>query len=91
MTSAQIENLRINKSRYLAAIAELDRVVREIAANGTATASLSAGGGTKAYTAIDLNTLLALRRDYASRVSAINRALRFSSPAGIRTVRIVRC
>ena len=91
MTSAQKTNLQANKSRYLADIATIDRVVKEIAVGGTASATLSAGGGSRSYSTIDVEKLLALRDDYASRVSAINRALESCSPSGKRTIRIVRC
>ena len=90
MTSAQKKNLTANKRRYLADIATIDRVIREIAMGGTATATLSAGGASRSYSSIDVQKLLALRNDYASRVSAINRAIENSSPAGKRTIRIVR-
>lgn len=90
MTSAQRKNLRANKSRYLSDIVTIDRVVREIAVGGTAQATLSAGGGARSYSALDIGKLLSLRSDYASRVSAINSALSGSSPSGKRTIRIVR-
>lgn len=91
MTSAKRQNLESNKQRYLADISAIDRTVREIALSGSASASISAGGGAKSYTRLDLDKLLTLRRDLAGRVTAINRALRSGSPGGIRHIEIVRC
>lgn len=91
MTSAHQAYLQANKRCYLIDIRAIDRVVREIATGGTASATLSAGGGSRSYSALDLDKLLTLRADYVARVSAINRALENASPAGKRTIRIVRC
>lgn len=69
------DNLRANKSRLLKWIDEIDRVRHEIAISGSASATLSAGGGSKSYTNLDLDKLASLRADYARRIRAINRRL----------------
>ena len=81
----------MNKERYLAWIAAIDRAVHEIAMTGTASATVSAGGGSKSYTRLDLGALRSLRRDYAGRVSQINRRLAGVPATGIRRVMTVRC
>jgi hypothetical protein len=81
-----------NKSRYLFWIAEIDHCIHEIATSGTASASLSAGGGSQSYTHADLDKLRKLRGVYASRVQEINMALAaFPNNTGIRHVQTVRC
>jgi hypothetical protein len=85
------EKLLANKVKLGGRIAELDRVIHEIAVSGTASASLSAGSGSKSYTRLNLPDLQRLRSQYAERFGAICRALKAgSSPAGKRTVQIVR-
>lgn len=90
MTS-KIENMRRSKARILGWISAIDRALQEIALTGTASATISAGGGSKSYTRLDTDKLLTLRREYASRVAAINRALQGVVPGGIRHVMTVRC
>ncbi len=81
-----------NKNRYLFWIAEIDRCIHGIAVSGTASASLSAGGGSQSYTRADLDKLRRLRGVYASRVQEINMALAaFPNNTGIRHVQTVRC
>lgn len=81
-----------NKNRYLFWIAEIDRCIHEIAVSGTASASLSAGGGSQSYTHADLDKLRKLRGVYVSRVQEINMALAaFPNSTGIRHVQTVRC
>ena len=81
-----------NKNRYLFWIAEIDRCIHEIAVSGTASASLSAGGGSQSYTHADLDKLRKLRGVYVSRVQEINMALAaFPNSTGIRHVTTVRC
>ena len=87
-----ISNRLKNKNRYLFWIAEIDRCIHEIATSGTASASLSAGGGSQSYTHADLDKLRKLRGVYASRVQEINMALAaFPKSTGIRHVQTVRC
>ena len=87
-----ISNRLKNKNRYLYWIAEIDRCIHEIAISGTASASLSAGGGSQSYTHADLDKLRKLRGVYASRVQEINMALAaFPNNTGIRHVQTVRC
>lgn len=87
-----ISNRLKNKNRYLFWIAEIDRCIHEIAISGTASASLSAGGGSQSYTHADLDKLQKLRGKYAARVQEINMALAaFPNSTGIRHVTTVRC
>ena len=87
-----ISNRLKNKNRYLFWIAEIDRCIHEIAISGTASASLSAGGGSQSYTHADLDKRRKLRGVYASRVQEINMALAaFPNSTGIRHVQTVRC
>ena len=62
-----ISNRLKNKNRYLFWIAEIDRCIHEIAISGTASASLSAGGGSQSYTHADLDKLRKLRKEIATR------------------------
>lgn len=90
--SEQTRNLAKNKIMYVRWISEIDRVIHDIAVNGTASASISSSGGSKSYTRLDIDKLEKLRATYAERLVRINRALRAgSSPAGIRHVMTVRC
>lgn len=87
-----ISNRLKNKNRYLFWIAEIDRCIHEIAVSGTASASLSAGGGSQSYTHADLDKLQKLRGKYAARVQEINMAIAaFPNSTGIRHVTTVRC
>lgn len=70
-----LDNLKANKARLLKWIDEIDRVRHEIALSGSSSAMLSAGGGSKSYTNLDLDKLATLRADYVRRVRAINRSL----------------
>lgn len=91
MSTAQTNRLK-NKNRYLYWIAEIDRCIQEIATSGTASASLSAGGGSQSYTHADIDKLRKLRGVYVSRVQEINMALAaWPNNTGIRHVQTVRC
>ena len=91
MSTAQTNRLK-NKNRYLFWIAEIDRCIQEIATSGTASASLSAGGGSQSYTHADIDKLRKLRGVYVSRVQEINMALAaWPNNTGIRHVQTVRC
>ena len=58
---------------------------------GTASASISSGGGSKSYTATDLDKLRTLRGVYAARIEQINMALSaHPNMTGIRHVMTVR-
>jgi hypothetical protein len=84
-------NLIANKNRLLFWVAEIDRCVHEIAVSGTASASLSAGGGSQSYTHADLEKLEKLRGRYVSRISQINMALSARpNDTGIRHVMTMR-
>ena len=71
-------------------IAKRDALVDQIAEIDTQSASLSAGGGSKSYTRLDLGVLRKLRTDYAERVTQINRRLAGGPSTGIRRVMTVR-
>lgn len=88
--SARSNRLK-NKNRLLFWVSEIDRVTHEIATSGTASATLSAGGGSQSYTRADLDKLLKLRSRYVSRIESINMALaQFPNATGIRHVLTVR-
>ena len=90
MTDKAKDNLTKNRARLLAQISALDRVINEIAVKGTASATISAGGGSKSYTRLDLGTLQKLRTDYADRVTQITRRLAGIPSIGIRRIMTVR-
>ena len=90
MTEKAKDNLTKNRARLLAQISALDRVINEIAVNGTASATISAAGGSKSYTRLDLETLQKLRTDYADRVAQIMRRLANIPSVGIRRIMTVR-
>lgn len=84
-------NLVKNKNRLLLWVAEIDRTVQEIATSGTASATLSAGGGSQSYTRADLDKLRKLRSSYVARIEQINMALAMRpNMTGIRHVQTVR-
>ena len=84
-------NLVKNKNRLLFWVAEIDRVTHEIATSGTASATLSAGGGSQSYTRADLDKLRKLRSSYVARIEQINMALAMRpNMTGIRHVQTVR-
>lgn len=87
-----ISNRLKNRNRYLFWVAEIDRVIQEIAVSGTSSATLSAGGGSQSYTRADLDKLRKLRGAYVARIEQINMALAaFPNSTGIRHVTTVRC
>lgn len=90
MNAQARQNLISNKARYLAWINDIDRVVREIAAHGTASATISVGGGSKSYTRLDLDELRKLRSDYTERVTQIQRRLAGIPSVGVRRIMTVR-
>ena len=84
-------NLVKNKNRYLFWVAEIDRAIQSIATSGTASATISSGGGSQSYTSADLDKLRKLRGTYASRIEQINMALAARpNMTGIRHVMTVR-
>lgn len=89
MTTNKTNRIIANRSRLLRDIAALDRVILEVAASGTASATLSSSGGSKSYTRQDLDKLRALRRELASRASALSNLLTGSS-AGVRHILTTR-
>ncbi len=78
------------RKRILKDIAELDRTIAEIAKSGTSSATLSAGGGSKTYTRIDLASLRAQRMEFAERARSIARLLAGRSAIGIGFAQIRR-
>ena len=90
MTSARQTPLA-NKRQLLTWIKEIDRVCHEVAISGTASASLSAGGGSQSYTHADIGKLMKLRGRYVARLEQINMALAaWPNSTGIRHVMTVR-
>lgn len=90
MNAQARQNLISVKARYLAWINDIDRVMREIAVHGSASATVSAGGGSQSYTRIDLDKLRKLRSDYAERVTQIQRRLANVPSVGGRRIMTVR-
>ena len=87
-----IANMLKNKNLLLFKIAEIDRVIHEIDTSGTASASLSAGGGSQSYTHADTNRLMEHRGKYVARLQEINMALAaYPNSTGIRHVETRRC
>lgn len=85
-------NLLKNRNLLRFKITEIDRVIHEIATSGTASASLSAGGGSQSFTHSDVEKLEYLRAKYAARLEAINQNLAaYGNGLGIRHVHTVRC
>ena len=78
------------RNRILKDIAELDRTIAEIARSGTSSATLSAGGGSKTYTRINLAELRAQRMEFAERARSIARILAGRSAIGIGFAQIRR-
>lgn len=89
--SSRSENRKANKRQLLNWIRSIDHAIQEFALTGTASATVSAGGGSKSYTRLDIDKLLSLRYKYAARVAQINRSLTGIVPGGIRHVPTVRC
>ena len=56
--------VRVLVSKYRAIVKQIDETIREIAISGTATASLSAGGGSQSYTHADIGDLQKTRANY---------------------------
>lgn len=71
-------------------VAAIDAAIRGIASNGYASATISAAGGSKSYTKLDLAALRALRADLVSRLSAINSQLAGRGILAIRHLVTVR-
>lgn len=67
-----------------AKIVALDSVIDEVSRAGYASATLSAGGGSKSYTRLDLDDLNLQRSRYIRRLRALQRG------SAIRTVKVVR-
>lgn len=88
--STRQENIRIAKAKLAKEIKNLDRVISEIVEAGTASATISAAGGSKSYTRIDLPKLEALRANLSRRYGQLVRSLQGVGPAGIRHVMTVR-
>lgn len=63
-------SVRVLVSKYRAIVEKIDETIREIAISGTATASLSAGGGSQSYTHADIDDLQKARADYLNKAVA---------------------
>ena len=90
MTETARQNLIKNKARLTVWIGEINRVMHDIAVKGTASATISAGGGSKSYTRLDLASLRALRADYTDQVTQITRRLAGGNSVGIRRIMTTR-
>lgn len=69
-------------------IGELERVRMEIATSGTASASLSSGGGSKSYTRLDLSRLAELIRELRAEMFSLR--MRLSGGSFIRRIEFWR-
>lgn len=69
-------------------IGELERVRIEVAVSGTASATLSAGGGTKSFTRVDLDKLSTLIRVLRREMASLR--ARLSGGAFIRRIEFWR-
>ena len=90
MTATDRDNLIARKTALLKRIADVDRAIHEIAVGGAASATVSAGGGSKSYTNLDLDKLRRLRADYAGRVTQIQRRLAGVPSIGVRRIMTAR-
>lgn len=63
-------SVRVLVSKYRAVVEKIDETIREIAISGTATASLSAGGGSQSYTHANIKDLEKARADYLNKAVA---------------------
>ena len=86
------KQVRLARARAVAAadVAAIDDAIRKIAAGGVASASISAAGGSKSYSRLDLGALRALRADLVSRLAALDRALTGRGLLAIRHLVTVR-
>ena len=57
-------SVRVLVSKYREIVKQIDETIHEIAISGTATASLSAGGGSQSYTHADIGDLQKTRASY---------------------------
>lgn len=66
-------SVRVLVSKFRKTVADIDAVIQEIAISGTASASLSAGGGSQSYTRADTDKLQKLRAMYLNMAVAEER------------------
>lgn len=91
MTEKQRQNLLKRKAELAKDYHELDRAIIEIGLKGTASATISAAGGTKSYTRTNLTELRNLKRDVSDEYQAVVNALKGSGfIRKIRTIGFVR-
>ena len=86
-TKTKLLAARTNLERQIAAV---DKAMEEIAVSGTTSATLSAGGGSKSYTRMDLDKLQRFRDRLVDRLVAVLQALRGEAPGLPRHISIVR-
>lgn len=86
MTARELLTARDRLSRQ---IAELDKVIHEIALSGFAAASTSSGAGSRSYTRANLSDLRNHRAELVGRLDAVLSRLG-GSPSGIKRIMIVR-
>ena len=83
----QLLAARTNLERQIRAV---DKAMEEIAVSGTTSATLSAGGGSKSYTRLDIDKLQRFRDRLVDRLVAVRQALRGEAPGLPRHISIVR-
>lgn len=91
MERKRLEKLLVRAQEIEHDICELRRVRMEIATSGTASASLSSGGGSKSYTRLDLTDISALLAELVRELKEIRRMLGGGGPFGISFVQFARC
>lgn len=89
---SESKQIRLARARaqIMTDVAAVDAAIRSIVLTGYASASISAAGGSKSYTRVDLNNLRALRVDLVNRLSAINSQLAGRGVLAIRHLVTVR-
>jgi hypothetical protein len=89
---SESRQIRLARARaeVMADVKAIDAAIRSIASNGYASATISAAGGSKSYTKLDLGNLRALRADLVNRLSAINSQLAGRGVLAIRHLVTVR-
>lgn len=75
MSKNYILALKRKRDELAARLDKLDETIFEVATSGFASATLSAGGGSKSYTRADLSQLRALRTDWANQISRLDTQL----------------
>ena len=75
MTRNQLEILLRKEAQLVADIDELDAVITDRTARGSASASLSSGGGSKSYTNWSVESLIKVREYKIKSLKSVRRSL----------------